>query len=137
MFGRLMRTRLQERPWTKKCLLTLEAYQPSLKCFQQHPGLEKDASAATKIIITGGEDILVAAAGLSTGGLIGVVLAAVIVLAFAVISFLAFRGKFSRETEKEKLDEEKKNFQSKITNFFARIKTKKEDGIVSTEWEKV
>merc|ERR1712147_69295 len=79
----------------------------TLKCVVEHAGLAKDVSAGTKVKIVGGEEGSVSAAGVSTGGLVGIVFAIIVVFVLAGIAALAWRGKFSKKEEKVKIDEEK------------------------------
>merc|ERR1712147_542744 len=79
----------------------------TLKCVVEHAGLSKDVSAGTKVKIVGGEEGSVSAAGLSTGGLVGIVFAIIVVFVVAGIAALAWRGKLSKKEEKVNIDEEK------------------------------
>merc|ERR1712129_319763 len=137
------------------------SYQPktvhankTLRCVVQHPGLANDIAAATEVRIVGGQEASIASAGVSSGGVVGIVFAVIVVFALAAISVLAWQGKFSRDEKKEKIGEEKgtvdpeadktsqtesahdetkideaktnvnKTLQSKITTFFAAMKPK-------------
>merc|ERR1712129_645773 len=79
----------------------------TLRCVVQHPGLAKDVAAATEVRIVGGQEASIASAGVSSGGVVGIVFAVIVVFALAAISVLAWQGKFSRNEKKEKIDEEK------------------------------
>jgi len=79
----------------------------TIKCLVQHPGLSKAVSAGTEVKVVGGEEASVAAAALSTGAVVGIVVVLLVILAAAGVSTAAWKGKFNKKEEKEKLDEEK------------------------------
>lgn len=85
----------------------MEHANKTLKCLVQHPGLAKNVSAGTEVKIVGGQEASVGMAGLSTGAVVGIVVALFIVFAAAAVSTAAWKGKFTKKEEKEKLDEEK------------------------------